>query len=74
MCDNNYDIGVTKRGGVILSQKVGRPKADNPKDVRYSIRLDVETEKRLSEYCIEHKISKGQAIRNGIDLLLKRKE
>ena len=57
-----------------MSQKVGRPKADNPKDVRYSIRLDVETEKRLSEYCIEHKISKGQAIRNGIDLLLKCKK
>ena len=49
---------------------VGRPKADKPKDIRYSIRLDAETEEKLQEYCIEHNITKGEAIRQGIHLLL----
>lgn len=49
---------------------VGRPKADKPKDIRYSIRLDAETEKKLQEYCEKNKITKGEAIRRGIHLLL----
>lgn len=49
---------------------VGRPKAEKPKDVRYSIRLDAETEKRLEKYCEIHNITKGEAIRRGIHLLL----
>jgi predicted DNA-binding protein len=53
-----------------MSQKVGRPQADNPKDIRYSIRLDSITEERLKEYCEKHSISKGEAIRQGIELLL----
>ena len=48
----------------------GRPKAEKPKDIRYSIRLDAETEKRLTQYCDKHKITKGEAIRRGIHLLL----
>lgn len=56
-----------------MSPKTGRPKADNPKDIRYSIRLDMETESRLAEYCKEHNITKGEAIRQGIHLLLKKK-
>lgn len=52
----------------------GRPKAENPKDVRYSIRLDAETEKRLTQYCEEQKITKGEAIRRGIHLLLSQKK
>lgn len=52
---------------------IGRPKAENPKDIRFSIRLDVNTEKKLQEYCKEHKITKGEAIRKGIHLLLKEK-
>ena len=52
---------------------VGRPKAEKPKDIRYSIRLDAETEEKLQNYCIEHNITKGEAIRQGIHLLLKQK-
>lgn len=48
----------------------GRPKVDNPKQARFSIRLDAETEKQLEEYCKEHCITKGEAIRQGIHLLL----
>lgn len=51
----------------------GRPKAENPKQARFSIRLDAETEKKLQEYCEKHSISKGEAIRQGIHLLLSQK-
>ena len=53
---------------------VGRPKADNPKSSRFSIRLDVETDKKLEEYCKYNNISKGEAIRQGIQLLLSQKK
>ena len=57
-----------------MSPRTGRPKADNPKDIRYSIRLDSETESKLLDYCIKNNISKGEAIRQGISLLLKQKK
>ncbi|MDE6903648.1 MAG: CopG family transcriptional regulator [Lachnospiraceae bacterium] len=53
---------------------VGRPKADKPKDVRFSIRLDAETEEKLQTYCLKHNITKGEAIRQGIYLLLQQKK
>ena len=53
---------------------LGRPKVDNPKSSRFSIRLDAETERSLEEYCKEHNISKGEAIRQGIHLLLSQKK
>lgn len=56
-----------------MSPRTGRPKAEQPKDIRYSVRLDNETEKRLNEYCKKHGISKGEAIRQGIHLLLAKK-
>jgi hypothetical protein len=57
-----------------MSPRTGRPKADNPKGIRYSVRLDIETEKKLQQYCIEHGITKGEAIRRGIHLLLEKKK
>lgn len=57
-----------------MPSKMGRPKADNPKDVRYSIRLDADTEQRLKSYCVKRKITKGAAIREALELLLKRDE
>ena len=57
-----------------LSPRTGRPKAENPKCVSYSIRLDVETEHRLRAYCQEHNITRGEAIRQGIELLLEGKK
>lgn len=53
-----------------MSPRTGRPKVDNPKGVNLTIRLDPETEKALREYCESHKISRGEAIRQGIHLLL----
>lgn len=53
-----------------MSPRTGRPKAEKPKEIRYSVRLDVETEARLQEYCKRNGITRGEAIRKGIHLLL----
>lgn len=53
-----------------MNAKIGRPKVDTPKNVKYSIRLDQETEEKLKKYCEKQKITKGEAIRQGIHLLL----
>lgn len=57
-----------------MPSKMGRPKVDNPKDVRYSIRLDADTERRLEAYCVRRNITKGAAIREALELLLLRDE
>ena len=53
-----------------MPTKMGRPKVDNPKDVRYSIRLDADTEQRLEAYCVRRNVTKGAAL----ELLLLRDE
>jgi len=62
-----------EKRGDFMPPKMGRPKAENPKTVNYSIRLDVETEEKLKQYCMENNITKGEAIRRGIHLLLAKK-
>ena len=57
-----------------MSPRTGRPKAEKPKEVRYSIRLDVDTEEKLKKYCITHGITRGEAIRQGIHLLLEKQK
>ena len=54
--------------------RTGRPKAENPKNISHTIRLDAKTEQKLMEYCLKHGISKGEAIRKGIHLLLAKEE
>lgn len=71
MCGINYNKCVAKSEVKKMSPRTGRPKADKPKDIKYSIRIDSETEEALQEYCNKNKISKGEAIRRGIQLLLK---
>lgn len=55
-----------------MPTKMGRPKVDNPKDVRYS--LDADTEQRLEAYCVRRNVTKGAAIREALELLLLRDE
>lgn len=56
-----------------MSKKMGRPKKDNPINVRTTVRLDVETDKRLTEYCEKNNLTKGEAVRMGVHLLLSEK-
>ena len=57
-----------------MSPRTGRPKVDEPKDIRFSIRIDEDTNKKLDLYCEKHKITKAEAIRKGIHLLLGQKK
>ena len=50
--------------------RTGRPKAEKPKEIKYSIRMDAETEQALKAYCESKGITKGEAIRQAIRLLL----
>ena len=49
-----------------MSAKMGRPKLENPNSVRTSVRLDVNTDKKLSDYCQKNGISKGEAVREAV--------
>ena len=53
-----------------MSPRTGRPKVDNPINIRTSVRLDKKTDEELEKYCEENGITKGEAIRRGVHLLL----
>lgn len=53
-----------------MTPRTGRPKVDTPKDIRFSIRIDENVNLKLEKYCRDHNITKAEAIRKGIDLLL----
>lgn len=53
-----------------MSPRTGRPKTENPKNNDLKVRLDNDTHERLLDYCREHSITKAEAIRKGIHLLL----
>lgn len=55
-----------------MAAKMGRPKVDRPK-INLTIRLDPDIENRLQKYCDEKGISRGEAVRQGIELLLDKK-
>lgn len=57
-----------------MTGKIGRPKVEKPKNIRYSIRIDIETENKLVKYCDYNNISKGEAIRKALELLLENKK
>jgi len=53
-----------------VSQRKGRPKTEKPKDNRFSIRLDQEMLERLIEYCEKNNMTRAEAIRKALGLLL----
>ena len=53
-----------------MSKKMGRPKTDNPINISTTVRLDAKTDEKLKEYCESHKVTKGEAVRKGVILLL----
>ena len=62
------------KGGVLLmSPKMGRPKAENPKDVDLKVRVDRHTSELLCQYAQKHNLTKAGDIRQGIMLLLQQK-
>lgn len=57
-----------------MSPRTGRPKAENPKDVDVKVRFDKETHEKLLQYCQTHDITRTEAIRRGVHLLLEHKK
>jgi Ribbon-helix-helix protein, copG family. len=55
-----------------VSPRTGRP-TDCRKDHDVKVRIDDDTHKRLLKYCKEHGITKAEAIRQGIHLVLQKK-
>jgi len=53
-----------------VSPRTGRPKAENPLNVDLKIRFDQDTNIRLLAYCEKHGVTRTEAIRRGIHLLL----
>jgi len=49
---------------------MGRPKSTNPKSVEFGVSVDIGTEIALRDYCEKHGISKGEAVRRAIKMLL----
>ena len=68
------DLWSSKSEVMILSPRMGRPKAENTKNNDVKVRLDDETNTKLKSYCIEHDITRAEAIRKGIHLLLAEKK
>lgn len=57
-----------------MGSTIGRPKAKNPKNIDVKVRIDSDTSKHLDVYCERHNITRAEAIRKGIHLLLGKKE
>lgn len=56
-----------------MSPRTGRPKVNNPKNNDIKVRLDDETTTRLIKYCTDNHMTRAEAIRKGIHLLLENK-
>lgn len=52
-----------------MSPRTGRPKSDNSKSERITVRLDSESSNTLKEYCKQENIEKAEAVRRGISKL-----
>lgn len=63
----NY-VRHNKGGAAGVSPRTGRP-TSNPKEERYTLRLDNECSEIINSYCREKSVSKSEAIRTGIKKL-----
>lgn len=57
-----------------MSPRTGRPKISDPKSNDIKVRVDDETLRLLDLYCSENKLSRAEAIRKGIYMLLAEKK
>ena len=49
---------------------MGRPKSDNPKDIDVKVRIDKQLNERLLSFCAKHEVTRAEAIRAGVVMLL----
>ena len=53
-----------------MSPRTGRPKVDNPKNVEVKVRFEANVNQQLLSYCKRKSITRVEAIRQAVDLLL----
>ena len=53
-----------------MSPRTGRPKRDNPKDIDVKVRFDKQSHEELMEYCKKNGVTRTEAIRKAVDLLI----
>lgn len=53
-----------------MSPRTGRPKSDNPKDVDIKVRIDQQMNKELLEYAQRNNLTRTEAIRKAIRMIL----
>lgn len=56
-----------------MSPRTGRPKAENPKDIRFSIRLDAATFAKLKERSEREGFTIAETVRQAITAFLAKK-
>ena len=57
-----------------MSPRTGRPKAENPKRNDIKVRLDDQETRNLDDYCERKQVTRAEAIRKGIRLLLEKEK
>lgn len=58
----------------MLKKITGRPKAENPVNVRFSVCVDKNTADNLNDYCAKENVTKSVAVRRGLALLFGKKQ
>ena len=57
-----------------MSPRTGRPKSENPKEYHVKVRLDGKMNAALVEYAKKYDITKTEAVRRGIILILEQEK
>lgn len=57
-----------------MSPRTGRPKAENPKNIDIKVRFDEEGNELLLEYCKRNNITRTEAIRKAVQMLLEKEK
>ena len=57
-----------------MSLKMGRPREENPNTINLTVMIYSKLNKKLTAYCEEKNISKGEVVRNGIEMVLGKKK
>ncbi len=53
-----------------MAKKLGRPKLDNPKNIKLTVKITPEQDSALNEYCDKNNTKKPDAVRKAIDNLV----
>lgn len=63
-----------KDGGEAIMPRTGRPKLEDPRTFRVSLRFSKEQRAVLEAYCEKHHLNKAQAMMKGFEELLRQDE